>query len=96
MNHPTQCVRITILRFVLVGLVLLFSGAALFADGIASRYPGDVGIENDPEVILADGFETYTDPSQLPTIGSVGPCRAACASKNRHRIWRLFCRQKSS
>jgi hypothetical protein len=69
MNHPTQCVRITILRFVLVGLVLLFSGAALFADGIASRYPGDVGIENDPEVILADGFETYTDPSQLPTIG---------------------------
>jgi hypothetical protein len=65
MDHPTHFRKITILRFVLAGLVLLFSVPALFADGIASRYPNDVGIENDPEVILADGFESYTSPSQL-------------------------------
>ena len=70
MNHPTQCIRITILQLVLAGLVLLFSVPALFADGIASRYPNDVGIENDPDVILADGFESYTSPSQLTTVGS--------------------------
>src|SRR4029450_8895419 len=47
------------------GLALLFWIPALFADGIASRYPNDVGIENDPDVILFDGFETYTSPGQL-------------------------------
>ena len=67
MNHPTHFRKITILRFVLAGLVLLFSIPALFADGIASRYPNDVGIENDPDVILFDGFESYTSPSQLFT-----------------------------
>ena len=65
MNHPTHFRKITILRFVLAGLVLLFSVPALFADGIASRYPNDVGIENDPDVILYDGFETYTYPIQM-------------------------------
>jgi hypothetical protein len=65
MNLLTHFRKITILRFVLAGLVLLFSVPALFADGIASRYPNDVGIENDPDVILADGFESYTSPSQL-------------------------------
>ena len=69
MNHLTHFRKITILRFVLAGLVLLFSVPALFADGIASRYPNDVGIENDPAVILADGFESYTSPSQLTTLG---------------------------
>jgi hypothetical protein len=67
MNHPTHFRKITVLRFVLAGLVLLFSIPALFADGIASRYPNDVGIENDPDVILFDGFESYTSPSQLFT-----------------------------
>jgi hypothetical protein len=65
MNHLTHFKKNTILRFVLAGLVLLFSVPALFADGIASRYPNDVGIENDPDVLLYDGFETYTSPSQL-------------------------------
>jgi hypothetical protein len=65
MNLLTHFRKITILRFVLAGLVLLFSVPALFGDGIASRYPNDVGIENDPAVILADGFETYTDPIQI-------------------------------
>jgi hypothetical protein len=27
-------------------------------DGIAARYPGDQGIETDPVVVFADGFET--------------------------------------
>jgi hypothetical protein len=65
MNHLTHFRKITILRFVLAGLVLLFSVPALCADGIASRYPNDVGIGNDPDVILYDGFENYTSPSQL-------------------------------
>jgi hypothetical protein len=25
-------------------------------DGIAARYPGDLGIEQDPAVVFADGF----------------------------------------
>jgi hypothetical protein len=65
MNLLTHFRKITILRFVLAGLVLLFSVPALFGDGIASRYPNDVGIENDPNVLLADSFESYTSPSQL-------------------------------
>jgi hypothetical protein len=65
MNLLTHFRKITILRFVLAGPVLLFSVPALFGDGIASRYPNDVGIENDPNVLLADGFESYTSPSQL-------------------------------
>jgi hypothetical protein len=65
MNHLTHFRKITILRFVLAGLVLLFSVPALFADGIASRYPNDVGIENDPAVLLFEGFERYQTPSQM-------------------------------
>jgi hypothetical protein len=67
MTHLTQFRKITILRFVLAGLVLLLLAPALFADGIASRYPNDVGIANDPDVILFDGFESYTSPNQLFT-----------------------------
>jgi hypothetical protein len=33
--------------------------------GIAAKYPGDVGIENDPDVIFADGFESYSQASDL-------------------------------
>ena len=33
--------------------------------GISSKYPRDVGIESDPAVIFADGFETYTQPADL-------------------------------
>jgi hypothetical protein len=65
LNHPTRFRKITILRFVLAGPVLLFSVPALFADGIASRYPGDQNIASDPAVIFVDDFESYTSPSQL-------------------------------
>ena len=30
-------------------------------DGIGAQYPGDVGIENDPAVVFADGFEDIED-----------------------------------
>jgi hypothetical protein len=72
MNHLTHFRKIISLRFVLAGLVLLFSVPPFFADGIASRYPNDVGIENDPDVILYDGFETYTSPEQLSQNWKVG------------------------
>ena len=34
-------------------------------NGIAARYPGDVGIEADTAVIFADDFESYSQPSDL-------------------------------
>jgi hypothetical protein len=40
-------------------------GAAPSGAGIAARYPGDVGIEADPDVIFADGFETYGSAADL-------------------------------
>lgn len=33
--------------------------------GISARYPGDVGIGSDPDVIFADDFESYGSASQL-------------------------------
>src|SRR5438045_8419805 len=65
MNLLTHFKKITILRCVLAGLVLIFPVPALFADGIASRYPNDVGIQNDPDVLLYDGFESYSHPEEL-------------------------------
>jgi hypothetical protein len=35
------------------------------SSGIASKYPGDVGIGNDPDVIFADDFESYSQASDL-------------------------------
>ena len=61
MNHPPQFRKITTILL----LVLLFSVPALFADGIASRYPNDVGIGNDPLVLLFDGFENYVQASDV-------------------------------
>jgi hypothetical protein len=36
-------------------------------NGIAARYPGDVNIQNDPNVVFTDNFESYTSTSQLTT-----------------------------
>jgi hypothetical protein len=41
------------------------SGCASGACGIAAKYPGDVGIADDPDVLFADGFESYASPSDL-------------------------------
>ena len=38
---------------------------AMNGSGIASRYPGDKDIVNDPAVIFADDFESYTSPNEL-------------------------------
>ncbi|MGR9107221.1 MAG: hypothetical protein ACU843_09855, partial [Gammaproteobacteria bacterium] len=38
--------------------------------GIAARYPNDVNIASDAEVLLTDGFESYTSPSQLTSSGN--------------------------
>ncbi len=37
--------------------------------GIAAGYPNDAGIASSPNVIFADGFETYTSPGQLTSSG---------------------------
>lgn len=34
-------------------------------EGIAARYPGDADIEDDPDVLFADDFESYGDASEL-------------------------------
>jgi hypothetical protein len=41
------------------------SGGVPEGNGIAAKYPGDVGIEADPAVIFADDFESYAQPSEL-------------------------------
>jgi hypothetical protein len=41
------------------------SGAAPDGAGIASKYPGDQGIESDPNVVFADDFESYAQPADL-------------------------------
>jgi len=40
--------------------------------GIASHYPGDLGIGSDGAVIFFDDFEGYTDPSGLPANWTAG------------------------
>jgi hypothetical protein len=64
----------TLLTTVLSFTVFSVSAAVYNSDGtvqdgvgIAERYPGDNGIENDPAVILADGFESYTTVDQIRT-----------------------------
>jgi hypothetical protein len=56
------------------GAAIVFSVGAIGAtnpplpqgnNGLAARYPGDVGIGSDAAVILADDFESYGSPSEL-------------------------------
>ena len=44
--------------------------------GIASKYPGDMNIQNHPAVIFTDNFESYTTASQLTTRWDRGGKRA--------------------
>jgi len=41
------------------------AGAGNDGGGIAAKYPGDIGIENDPDVVFADDFEAYSQTSDL-------------------------------
>lgn len=63
--------RTSIVGFFVVASVI---GAARAADplpegdqGIAAKYPGDVGIDGDAAVVFVDDFEGYGDASELPT-----------------------------
>ena len=47
--------------------------------GIAARYPRVVGIEDDPDVIFADDFESYAQPSEL---GPTARASATAASRS--------------
>jgi hypothetical protein len=38
-------------------LLCAFGVSSLAHAGIADRYPGDIGIENDPEVVFVENFE---------------------------------------
>ncbi len=53
---------------------LTLAGESLLAaeSPIASRYPGDAGIKNDPAVIFADDFESWTDGGTKPPPGTWG------------------------
>lgn len=49
------------MRCLLIGSVLwglLQAGSARAGDGLATRYPGDVGLEKDPEVVLFESFDS--------------------------------------
>ena len=50
--------------FLIIALVLGAKGV-LAESGIAAQYPGDKNIGNDPAVIFADDFESYTSPNEL-------------------------------
>ena len=47
-------------RVIATGAVLLTAARVAPAQGIAGRYPGDVGIASDPEVVFAADFEEAT------------------------------------
>ena len=55
------------------GFILAFGAGAMGAgnpplpqgNGLAARYPGDIGIASDAAVIFADNFESYSSPSGL-------------------------------
>src|SRR4030095_12561106 len=49
-----------------VGLVLAFASRTAAAQGIAAKYAGDQGIENDPAVVFVEKF----DDSALSTVFS--------------------------
>src|SRR5207249_11421270 len=64
---PMRASRIAVLS--LIGLLLIGAAAVLLlrmpkpatvTDGIAARYPGDVGIETDPEVFFVERFDEGT------------------------------------
>ena len=60
-------------RFVSFSAAIAFLAASVTATladiGIAARYPGDKNISSDPDVILADDFESYTSTGQLTSSG---------------------------
>jgi hypothetical protein len=64
-----QTANCPLILTIILGIVIFpFSYAEPLPEGdtgIASRYPGDVGIKSDPEVIFSDDFETYASASEI-------------------------------
>jgi hypothetical protein len=84
-------------RRILVATVTLALGLVIIArnaeplpegNGLAARYPGDLGIESDPAVIFADSFESYTSGTELwgnwSNIFQTANIRIATESNNVH------------
>jgi hypothetical protein len=73
------------MRLLLLFLLLAASASAQ-TTGIASRYPRDRGIRFDPDVLLADDFESYTSTAQLTNnwsgVGGVQNMRIATEPGN--------------
>ena len=69
-KKPGRLRSLSILNCVLFGALLGRISAAPpplpeGKTGLARRYPGDMNIENDPNVIFADNFESYTTVAQM-------------------------------
>jgi hypothetical protein len=54
----------SMLMKIIVWMIMVMACSA-YGQGIAQRYPHDVGIENDPRVLLYENFESVTQPVQL-------------------------------
>ncbi len=67
----THFVKSILIVLVTVGAIFFSPEFVLAAplpegnNGIAARYPGDVGIASDPAVVFFDDFESYSSPNQL-------------------------------
>ena len=57
-------------------------------NGIAAKYPGDVGIDQDPEVLFSDSFESYSAASDLrkkwDAARHESSTRISCEGENVH------------
>src|SRR4030067_1791071 len=57
MHRPPRAPRYARHTFTLFSLLCALGFSSLGHAGIADNYPGDVGIENDPDVIFVENFE---------------------------------------
>src|SRR4030066_356372 len=57
MHRPLRTTRSARHTFSLFSLLCALGFSSLGHAGLAPRYPGDVGIENDPDVIFVENFE---------------------------------------
>src|SRR4030065_436593 len=57
MHRPLRTTRYARHTFTLFSLLCALGFSSLGHAGIADNYPGDVGIENDPDVIFVENFE---------------------------------------
>lgn len=70
MNRHTLIAAVWVLVVTLGGTWAPAQEPTPGAQGIAARYPGDQGIEKDPDVIFADDFESWTENGAQPPAGA--------------------------